>query len=99
MNNLAKLVPPDYGKNTQWATYYMLKTNFPVARKYDYPILDLVYLGGMLEEVAGIPKDPYFAANALMRERCGGRYLECADRRYLPSYHRHVFETLKVLEE
>jgi phosphoglycerol transferase MdoB-like AlkP superfamily enzyme len=99
MWNLEKVLPPDWGQNHQWATYYMLKANFPVAQKYDYPILDLVYLGALVEEVAGVKKDEYFVANTLMRERCRGRYLECADRSMLPSYHRYVFETLKVLEE
>jgi hypothetical protein len=30
-----KALPPDWGDNQQLATYYMLKTNYPVAQKYD----------------------------------------------------------------
>jgi phosphoglycerol transferase MdoB-like AlkP superfamily enzyme len=99
MYNLPKILPKEWGENQHWATYYMLKTNYPVPQKYDYPIMDLVYLGGLVQEVAGVPKDDYFTANTLMRERCKGRYLECADPFMLPSYHRHIFETLKVLQE
>jgi phosphoglycerol transferase MdoB-like AlkP superfamily enzyme len=99
MNNLQKALPKDWGPNDQWATYYMLKANFPLPRKYDYPMIDLAYLGGLLLDVSGVPKDAYFDANTLLRERCAGRYLECRDPRFMPSYYDYVFNQLKVLGE
>ena len=99
INNMKKALPPDWGPNDHWATYYTIKANYAQARKFDYPELDIVYLGGLLQDVVGLAKDPYYSTNALMRERCKGRYNECKDPRLLPSYHAQVFGALKMLGE
>jgi hypothetical protein len=66
-------------------------------RKYE--TLDITYLGSLLLETAGVPKDAFFQANALLRERCAGRYLNCKDQSLLGSYHHYLFNTLKDLRD
>ena len=99
INEIPKNVPKDAGSNTHWLTYYMLKTNFPVRARYDYTVLDLSFLGSLLLDIAGIPKDDFFQANTLLRERCKGRYLDCKDVRTVTSYHDYVFTRLRDLHE
>ncbi len=99
INLIPKALPKGAGPNAHWVTYFMLKTNFPVRRRFDYPILDIAFLGSLLLDVAGVPKDPFYQANTLLRERCKGRYLDCKDKRTVTSYHDYVFTTLKDLAE
>lgn len=94
---VSRELPPDWGNQGQWATYYMLKSNLADAPRFDYPMLDIVFLGGLLLDAARIPPDAYFRANRLLRERCAGRYEECADRRLLPSYHDYIFHRIGML--
>lgn len=98
INQIPKAVPKGAGPNAHWLTYYMLKSNFPVRRKFDYPVLDIAFLGSLLLDVAGVPKDPFFQANTLLRERCKGRYLDCKETRMVTSYHDHVFTRLGDLQ-
>jgi phosphoglycerol transferase MdoB-like AlkP superfamily enzyme len=99
INNMKKVLPADWGPNDHWATYYTIKSNIPHAPKLKYPELDLVFLGGLVQEAAGIPKDGYYVANALLRDRCAGRYHECKDARMVPSYHDYIFNQLEILAE
>ena len=94
---VAKTLPKDWGDKPHWATYYMLKSNLADAPHYAYPILDIVYLGGLVLDAAGVSPDSYYVANRLLRERCAGRYEECADTRMLPSYHDYVFHHIGML--
>lgn len=94
---VSRELPPGWGDKGQWATYYMLKSNLADAPRFDYPMLDIVFLGGLLLDAARIPPDAYFRANRLLRERCAGRYEECADPRLLPSYHDYVFHRIGML--
>ena len=50
-------------------------------------------------DVAGVPKDAFYQANTLLRERCGGRYLDCEDAKMVASYHDHIFRQLDDLRE
>ena len=50
-------------------------------------------------DIAGVHKDEFFAANALMRERCHGMYLDCKDKRLLDSYHDYIFQHLQAVHE
>jgi hypothetical protein len=70
-----------------------------VRQKFDYPVLDIAFLGSLLLDVAGVPKDEFFQANTLLRERCQGRYLDCKDARTVTSYHDYVFTKLEDLHE
>ena len=96
---IPKQVPKEAGPNSSMVTYYSVKSNFPVRRKFDYPVLDIAFLGALVLDVAGVPKDAFFQANTLLRERCKGRYLDCKDTNMVASYHDYVFNTLKDLRE
>ena len=98
IRELAKTVPPSV-PDPNFITYYMLKGNFRPAREYAYAALDLSFAGALILDVAGVPKDALFQANALLRERCHGAYLDCKDRRMLDSYHNYVFHELGALHD
>ena len=99
INVIAKTVPKEIGPASNWVTYYMLKSSFPVRQRFDYAVLDIAFLGSLLLDVAGIPKDDFYQANTLLRERCNGRYLDCKDIRTVASYHDYVFTKLRDLHE
>jgi hypothetical protein len=77
----------------------MIKSNFPVRQRYDYPVLDISFLGSLVLDVAGVPKNDYYQANTLLRERCKGRYLDCKDTKLVASYHDYIFTRLDDLHE
>ncbi len=99
MHVIPKQVPAAAGPNSSRVTYYMLKTSFPMPATAKFESLDIVYLGSLLLDAAGVPKNAFYQANTLLRERCKGRYLQCRDTRLLTSYHDHVFNVLKDLRE
>ncbi|HEU4664366.1 MAG TPA: sulfatase-like hydrolase/transferase [Dokdonella sp.] len=99
INEIPKTVPKEAGPIAHWVTYYMIKSNFPVRQRYDYPVLDISFLGSLVLDVAGVPKDEYYQANTLLRERCKGRYLDCKDTKMVASYHDYIFSTLGELHE
>ena len=96
---IPKQVPTEAGPNSSMVTYYSIKSNYPVRRKFDYPVLDIAFLGALVLDVAGVPKDAFYQANTLLRERCKGRYLDCKDTNMVASYHDYVFNTLQDLRE
>jgi phosphoglycerol transferase MdoB-like AlkP superfamily enzyme len=96
---IPKQVPKEAGPNSNMVTYYSIQTNFPVRRKFDYPVLDIAFLGALVLDIAGVPKDAFYQANTLLRERCKGRYLDCKDTNMVASYHDYVFNTLQDLRE
>jgi phosphoglycerol transferase MdoB-like AlkP superfamily enzyme len=98
MRELRKSVPAAV-TDANFVTYYMLKSNFKPARSYEYPVFDLSFGGALILDVAGIKKDDFFAANALLRERCHGFYLNCTDKPVLDSYQNFVFHDLGVLHD
>ncbi|MEO5624507.1 MAG: sulfatase-like hydrolase/transferase [Dokdonella sp.] len=99
INEIPKQVPKEANLTSNWVTYYSLKANFPVREKFDYPVLDISFLGSILLDVAGVPKDEFYQANTLLRERCKGRYLDCKDTKTVASYHDYVFTKLDDLRE
>ena len=99
MHSIPKKVPDAVGPNSSRVTYYMLKTSFPLPPLPTYDALDIVFLGSMLLDAAGVPKDAFYQANTLLRERCAGRYLSCKDGNVLTSYHDYIFNTLQDLRE
>jgi phosphoglycerol transferase MdoB-like AlkP superfamily enzyme len=96
---IPKQVPKEAGPNTSMVTYYSIKSNFPMKRKFDYAVLDIAFLGALVLDVAGVPKDAFYQANTLLRERCKGRYLDCKDTNMVASYHDYVFNRLQDLRE
>lgn len=99
INEIPKQVPKLAGPVAHWVTYYMVKSNFPVRARYDYPVLDIAFLGSLALDVAGVPKNAFYQANTLLRERCKGRYLDCKDARMVASYHNYIFTTLDDLHD
>lgn len=99
MHAIPKNVTGAAGLNTSRVTYYKLESSFPLPRLPEYEALDIVYLGSVLLDAAGVPKDAFYQANTLLRDRCKGRYLDCADTRMLTSYHDYIFNTLLNLRE
>ena len=98
INNLNKVVPKGITE-PQKVTYYMLKSNFVPHEKIDYPVLDIIYLGGLLLDVADLRRNDYYEANTLLRERCKGRYFDCETPKLLDSYHAYIFEKLHALKD
>ena len=97
INALAKSVPPQV-PDPQYATYYMLKGfNLPVRRE-NYPVLDIAYLGSLLLDAAGLPRNPFFIANTLLRDRCDGHDLDCRNAALRDSYRAWVFGHLDDLK-
>lgn len=96
---IPKKVPKEAGPNSNIVTYYSIKSNYPVRRKFDYPVLDIAFLGALVLDVAGVPKDAFYQANTLLRERCKGRYLDCKNMNLVASYHDYVFNRLRDLRE
>jgi phosphoglycerol transferase MdoB-like AlkP superfamily enzyme len=90
---------PDTVNDPNFVTYFMLKTNYKPARTYKYDAMDLSFAGSLILDIAGVKKDDAFQANALMRDRCGGYYLDCANRPMVDSYHNRLFHDLIVLHE
>ncbi|GAA0722718.1 sulfatase-like hydrolase/transferase [Dokdonella soli] len=99
INEIPKDVPKEARLTSNWVTYFMLKSNFPVRQKFDYPVLDIAFLGSLALDVAGVPKNDFYQANTLLRERCKGRYLDCKDTKMVTSYHDFIFTKLGDLHE
>ena len=95
---LEKVVPKEV-PDPNFVTYYMLKSNYKPAHEYAYPVFDLSFGGGLILDVAGVRKDDFFQANALLRERCRGQYLDCKDKPLLDSYHNFIFQHLRAVHE
>ena len=98
MRGLEKNLPTSAG-DPNFITYYMLKTNYPTARKYGEAEMDLSFAPSLILDAAGVKKNAFFEANALMRERCGGFYLNCAKKMILDSYQNYIFYQLGALHE
>jgi hypothetical protein len=93
---------PIAGVSGDYVTYYSVEAGGfdaaapALARKP--PALDIAFLGGLLLDIAGLPKDRYFAANTRLRQLCNGLFTECADSAMLNAYQRYVFDTLHVVD-
>ncbi|HSX61243.1 MAG TPA: sulfatase-like hydrolase/transferase [Tahibacter sp.] len=98
INALAKRIPKGVTDPTK-VTYYMLKSNFPLRKKVDFDVLDIIYLGSLLLDVADLRKDDFYEANALLRDRCQGRYFDCPDKTLLDSYHDYVYGQLGAIKD
>lgn len=97
INVLAKNVPAQV-PDSKFVTYYMLKGfNLPIRRR-EYPVLDIAYLGSVLLDAAGLPRDSFFTANALLRDRCDGHDLDCHKPALRNSYRAWVFGKLGDLK-
>ena len=98
INALEKTVPKGVTDPTK-ITYYVLKSNFPLRDKFNYPIMDIIYLGALLLDVADLRKDDFYEANTLLRDRCQGRYFDCPVPKLRDSYHAYVYGVLHALRD
>ncbi len=98
MRALDKNLPAADG-DPNFITYYMLKTNYQTARKVGDAEMDLSFAPSLILDMAGVKKDALFQANALMRERCAGFYLNCAKKQIVDSYQNYIFYQLGALHE
>ncbi len=98
IRGLDKSVPAADG-DPNFVTYYMLKTNYKPPRQYGEREMDLSFAPSLILDIAGVKKDAFFQANALMRERCDGFYLGCVKKPVLDSYQNYVFYQLGALHE
>ncbi len=98
IRSIPKTVPASVD-DPNFITYFMLKTNFKPPRTYTYDAMDLSFAGSLILDIAGVKKDDAFQANALMRDRCKGYYLDCANQPMVDSYHNRLFHDLNVLHE
>ena len=95
---------PVEGGSPQWSrTYYMMKSNIGNAADdskaiADVPVLDVVYLPGLLLQAARLPPGSYFDAQIQLRKSCNGLFTECADQPLLNRYYDHVFNHLGVMQ-
>ncbi|UJJ57020.1 sulfatase-like hydrolase/transferase [Rhodanobacter denitrificans] len=98
IRNLPRRLPVDLQPYRDYLTYYMLKSNFAGPPLPQYPLLDIAFLPSMVLEAAGVPTDAYFAASTELRERCDGRYDDCAVPGLLASYHAWTIGRLHVYQ-
>jgi phosphoglycerol transferase MdoB-like AlkP superfamily enzyme len=96
INTLAKTVPAQV-PDPQYTTYYMLKGFNLAVRREDYPVLDIAYLGSLLLDAANLPRNPFFIANTLLRDRCDGHDLDCRNAALRDSYRAYIFGDLHDL--
>lgn len=92
-------LPQDLHAQAREVTYYRIDSNFDHPPVPHYSVLDLAYLGGMMLDVAGLPKSAYFEANTRLRERCDGRFVDCPDRAVMDSWLAHVLGQLNAFAE
>lgn len=95
---LQHTVPPGAQYRRDRLTYYMIKSNLDGPALPQYPELDIAYLPAQLLQVAQLPPDSYFAALQTLQVRCQGLYVDCPYPSLLESYHRWVFDRLRVFE-
>ncbi len=98
IRDLPRNLQPTLAPYRDYLTYYMVKSNFAGPPLPNYPMLDIAFLPTMVLQAAGLPTDPYFSALTTLRERCDGRYTDCAVPGMLESYHAWVIGHLHVYE-
>ena len=94
---LASAVPEVAPHAAAALTYYRIDSNLGAAQAATWRALDLAFLGGLVLDVAGLPKDAWFEANTRLRERCQGRFLDCPQPAVLQSWLARAFGELRAL--
>lgn len=96
--SLASALPPALADRAGTLTYYRIDSNIAgVAALQPGQPLDIAYLAGLVLDAAGLPRGSYFEANARLRERCAGRFQDCADKAVLASFHAYAFGRLGIV--
>lgn len=95
---LRSAVDGEHAADASSDTYYRIDTNFPAPAVRNGGVLDLAFLASTVLDVAGLPKNPYFQANARLREACSGLFQRCP-RDTLEAYFGYVFDDLRAFDE
>ncbi|GAB2538082.1 sulfatase-like hydrolase/transferase [Rhodanobacter koreensis] len=98
IRGLQRTLPVSLQPYRDYLTYYMIKSNFAGPVLPSYPMLDIAFLPSMVLQAAGLPKDPYFSAETVLRARCNGLYDDCSMPGLIESYHAWTFERLHVYQ-
>ncbi|WP_449427174.1 LTA synthase family protein [Rhodanobacter umsongensis] len=98
IRGLQRSVPLPLQPYRDYLTYYMIKSNFDGPALPSYPMLDIAFLPSMVLQAAGLPKDPYFSAETVLRTRCNGLYDDCRVPGLIESYHAWTFGRLHVYQ-
>jgi phosphoglycerol transferase MdoB-like AlkP superfamily enzyme len=98
-STLGTTLPAEYATEASELTYFRIDSNLEDTAPLRVPQrLDLAFLGGLVLDVAGLPKNAYFEANTLLRDRCDGRFDDCPQRPLLDSYFGYAFDTLHAFD-
>lgn len=95
---LRSTLPGETASDALSDTYYRIDANFPAVTVRNDEVLDLAFLGGVVLDVAGLPKNTYFQANSALREACAGLFDRCR-RETRESYFAYVIGTLHAFDE
>ena len=95
---LRSAVPGASASDARSDTYFRIDANFPAQEVRTDGTLDLAFLGAVVLQVAGLPQNPYFAANARLRAACSGLFEGCPEPT-LASYFAYVFGRLRAFDE
>ena len=98
IRGLQRSTPAPLQPYRDYLTYYMIKSNFAGPALPGYPMLDIAFLPSMVLQAAGLPKDPYFSAETVLRARCNGLYDDCRMPGLIESYHAWTFGRLHVYQ-
>ena len=98
IRGMPRTLPPELRPFRDELTYYMLKSNFAGPPLPNYPMLDIAFLPTMVLQAAGLPPDAYFSAATTLRDRCNGRFDDCAVPGLLASYEAWVIKHLHVYQ-
>ena len=94
---MASTLPPELRDEASQLTYFRIDSNLAEARRPMPATLDIAFLGGLILDVAGLPKNAYYQANTRLRERCEGRFLDCPQTAVYESWLARTFGELEVL--
>jgi len=97
-STLASRLPPELAGAANKLTYYRIDSSIDSAPLRVAEPLDLAFLGGLLLDVAALPKNDYFEANTRLRERCHGHFEDCPEADARMSFEAYVFDTLKAFD-
>lgn len=79
----------------KFQTWYSIASNREgVAPASPSSPVDVVFLPGLLAQLAGVPPDEWLAANAVARERCGGLLDECVEPAIRAAYLSYLVQHL-----
>jgi phosphoglycerol transferase MdoB-like AlkP superfamily enzyme len=97
-STLTSALPSELVGGANTLTYYRIDSSVGDAPLRVAEPLDLAFLGGLLLDVAALPKNAYFKANTRLRERCRGRFEDCPEADARRSFEAYVFDTLKAFD-